>query len=346
MQNHVFMGRGFPDYRQSLLDSSMNRTPDMLISPDLNKFYLDALNIYENNIIYNTETDWRKNYQIGKQESPEKYYYSIPDNYTTRKTTYLLDYPVKQDDNTNINYESTVKDIIEDINNQKLTFQNVEVGTGYVEYVLVCDLITLASRQKQAYTPDENINNLFMSSDADANKYLKVTPFRFYSSCNIMNLNPSQDNDTQEGTSITNYLYSGDLSGKKVIPLDVCEVNIKRLVEMVQNKNILPTVMDYFRQHDELSPYLNPEEASTLIPASISFRKFAVTRSTSAQSGYYPVTNLEPIDSISKATSSGNPGRVHPANVLSYFDLQARSTALNHTSFAVTDVYSILPVIN
>ena len=243
----------------------------------------------------------------------------------------------------------------------------VDGSNGSYYDFLLSDIIFLTTRSEYSNIDDLSLEQMFSTSYENHNK-MKVVPFRWYSKLSASNsndsmFNPSVLNDTLPAVGSENnysttepsddtrpvgyeYLDSDESIAGYCIPLDINILNTDRLYSIIRNKNIIPTVIDYMRQHPEKSPYLNPVEATSLIPAAIIFRKIRCRRIAAGNSGIefkaFDFCSSLPKRSDQAVTS----GRFHPANVLSFFDLQYKANQLNPINFKSDNIYKVLPVIN
>lgn len=376
-KNHVFIGRGFPAYRQSYIANKNNSSPELIPDYHLNKLYVDINKIYDGDVLYDTSMGnlgYEGPLGIGEKKFEIEENNPTPDRLHTWRIDYACDNPVDlaaavSDTADPDDYESTdysdVVDIISDLNNNYIKGDPAHPFLSS-KYLLISDIIFLTTRRKYSNLKDDSIREIFLKSNVN-NSRLKVVPFRWYSLLGnpkddpISGLfNPSSTNDEiQSGDEdyITSFDLEGfnlgsTLSGTRILPLDVSETNISRLYKIIENKNIIPNIIDYLRQHPEKSPYINPIEATSLVPAAIVFRKVQVTTGQ-LEDGTTGITELTPVDTIStlpyqevSGVSKWNPGRYHPANVLSFFDLEYKTNRLNPINFKSQDIYSVLPVIN
>lgn len=386
-KNHVFIGRGMPSYRQTYIANKWSLSPDVIPNTDLNALYLDVNDVYDGDILYNSELSTEDNRgwegplgvglkaaQLKAKESDESH-----KNGANRYEAFRLDYQCENpedmagpdgdpDDFDSVEY-TTVTDIIEDLN-QNYIKGNTEHPFFKTDYLLISDIIFLTTRHRYSNTNDEDLIYLF-TKDNKLNNKIKVVPFRWYSVLNTVigntgsdsinaTFNPSLTIDEytspDPNTSVPGFalnISEYNVTGNMLIPLDVCENNQTRLYNIVKNKNIIPAVIDYLRLHPGASPYLNPIEATSLVPAAIIFRKVKVTKDEASGT----ITNLTPMDYASELPTKRtvvvdevhqtvyDPGKFHPANVLSFFDIEYATNKLNPINFKSPDIYSVLPVI-
>ena len=359
MRNHTFVGRGFPAYRQNYIANKANFSPELIPYHNLDRLYLDINNIYDGDILYNTSLN---DLFGGSEQSFEgplgiakaKYEEGLAEDKATRFNSFKLDFdckgPSESEDLDTFESETygSVQDIIEDINNNYIK-DNPDHDFLTAKYLLISDILFLTTCHRYSYLPDISIENIFTADNINHSK-LKVVPFRWYSvldNTETSNLfNPSTTNDTVESGEAGNiynlpgFNLGAGLEGTKILPLDVSEPNLDRLYRIIANKNIIPAIIDYLRQHPEKSPYLNPQDATSLVPAAIIFRKVKI------ETDGVKITGLKPVDDISEITKDGKPGRFNPANILSFFDMEYKTNRLNPINFKANDIYSVLPVLD
>lgn len=411
-RHHVFIGRGFPAYRQNYISNKKELSPELVPSFYLNRLYLDIKNVFERDILYNsTITDdassWEGPLGVGNnywelrgepRDGDEEAVSDDPKNNKllrepegpARQSYFALDYnckPQSEGDEEGFQYITPVHTIEDDIfENGSLTIKEdfrtqyptiakeieekvIKSSTLGSHYdFLISDIIFLTTRSEYSNINDESLEKMF-TSDYENNNKMKVVPFRWYSTLSASNpndflFNPSVAND-ELAASTAGDDYSTDIPARDdlppgyeyissaqaqvgfCIPLDINILNTDRLYSIVRNKNIIPTVIDYMRQHPEKSPHLNPIEATSLIPAAIIFRKVRYRRVDTGDAGLefktFDFCSTLPQRSDNRTVSTG---RFHPANVLSFFDLQYKANQLNPINFKSDNIYKVLPVIN
>ena len=139
--------------------------------------------------------------------------------------------------------------------------------------------------------------------------------------------------ETPKHTTTTSASYI--LSGVPTINLDTNVSNIERLASIIENKNVVPTVIEYIRRHrnesnNKAENHMDASKCSSIIPVALAFRKFKKVG-----------TEWKSIDSVSTLK-----GTVHPSNILNFFDLQSSAMKVFDVSIETSDVYTILPVID
>ena len=397
-KNHVFIGRGMPSYRQSYIANKWSLSPDVIPNTDLNALYLDVNDIYDGDILYSSELStednrgWEGPLGVGlkaaqlKTKETDENHPNGADRYEAFRIDYQCENPIDlagadgdPDEFDSTKYTS-VTDIITDLNQNYIKY-NSEHPFYKTDYLLISDIIFLTTRHRYSNTEDDDLIYLFTKNNKLNNK-IKVVPFRWYSVLDTVlgvsnsdtlnaSFNPSltideyTSHDPSVGTpGFTLSLNGYSLTETLLLPLDVCENNQARLYNIVKNKNIIPAVIDYLRSHTGISPYLNPIEATSLVPAAIVFRKVKVAKGYEKQEDGQTddtskpvIIGLTPMDYVSKMPEKYtetedevtqtlySAGRFHPANVLSFFDMEYATNKLNPINFKSPDIYSVLPVI-
>lgn len=114
-------------------------------------------------------------------------------------------------------------------------------------------------------------------------------------------------------------------SANGVLPLDICEMNIKRLLPLVRNKQIWSSIIYDLRS----KPNLNPNMSTSIIPIALAFRCFT------KQNGKFEST-------YDKFTSQDS---VNPVNMISYFDLARRMSKINALSTMKENIFNLIPIL-
>lgn len=122
---------------------------------------------------------------------------------------------------------------------------------------------------------------------------------------------------------------SKDESEMNLIPLDIGKSNQDRLRSFIENRSLLLAYIINNMRHDSASDLgLNPEYLNSLIPVAFIFR--------------YLNSNLKSADEEDEIS---NEKEFNPTNLLSFFDLQFKSTQANIISLNCEDVFSTLPTL-
>lgn len=306
-QNHVFVGRGLQEYRQSLTADKNVMSPELIPRSDLNSFVLDIPNALINDVLIDKPADYSKIWGIrGKAELS------------------LENFEL----NSKLSDFAEVNSLITSANNGK--------------ELLIWDFYFLNSRSR--YSELEDLGNLFKeynirTSDLSIIHEAFVTELEENA---VDFMNPSYDKEGDEiKSSVDHWAYLSDetsparsyLQGKKLIPLDVNDLNRDRLLKLIKNKSIIPQVINYLRKNNKL----NIKKTTTLLPLAIAFRK------VSKNSGQLE-NNGKSVDDIGYLSENTNQNRVHPCNILSLLDLQYKTSQINVSTIKSQDIYSVLPV--
>ena len=284
--NHIFTGKGLPDYRQSYLFDKDQESPDIIYQRKTTGdiLYVDVPSLSTQDLLFKERADWRAIAGIGP--------------YASTGTSNYLSY----------NFASDTS-LATDISNFS--------GAG-----VVADVFFLSTRSRYSDSESIEIQRLFSSQDpADGFvKELKLKHFRWISGCVFSNLDPRYA--VEGGSKIPNGYISSMTQeiAPPIVPLDISAVNRDRLLLLLENRNVLPAVINYLRQNNKIAP----EEETSLIPVAIVFRKFD--------------SNKNFVDSVSSPTS------VDPSNTLNFFDLQYKTSRINNVTIDAQDVYSVIPV--
>lgn len=311
MSNHVFTGRAFPEYRESVLKNYGTLAPNLGFSPFYKNMYLTPGQFYYNGILYSISgTSWKNIYgqndvSIGPIETPP----SSVSGFST--------------DGIYVNADAT--SYIENAENV-LTLANAGK--------LVAEFLFMALRSEYstggegaAILPD--LTSLFTSNDVQK----KLIPFRVVCDFPSNGINLNTLDVLDENSDI--HLAFPDIS-EAVIPLDVSIFNINRLKKMLLNKNIVLPVIDALRQYgDTRSPYFVAGTGDALLPLMVSFRKINAS-------------GTDYIDAASSTAAVRNSvgttfSAVNPANILTFFELQANGYTVMGANLATAETFTTLP---
>ena len=241
-KNHVFSGRGLPEYRyplslgkEILSPEIMFDTPCMRKDKDrfvndhnigYKKIYLDADRIINNGRVYSSTIDWRQFYSVG----PFKHISEIQNNTSSEtqklnpKLVELSFPPIKE------YIESKTKDYIGDF--------------------VVYDVVFACSR-----------NNITNSNGTLSERKLNLISYRGYT--NEGNVCQYFDKNLYEEES--------PLRESRELYLDISSHNVGNLIGAVTNRDFLSVAIEGLRRDGELDPNSNGE---SLIPVCIIFRPF------------------------------------------------------------------------
>ena len=241
-KNHVFTGRGIPEYRYSLSLGKEILSPEIMFdTPRMRKsgesfvndhkigykkIYLDADRIINNGRVYSSTIDWRQFYSVG----PFKHISEIQNN-TSSETQKLNPKLVELSFHSIKKYiESNIKDSIGDF--------------------VIYDVVFACSR-----------NNITNSNGTLSERKLNLISYRGYTDegnvCQYFDKNLYEDNPS---SSESRELY-----------LDISSHNVDNLIGAVTNRDFLSIAIEGLRKDGKLDPNSNGE---SLIPVCIIFRPF------------------------------------------------------------------------
>lgn len=312
LANHIFTGRGFPEYKDDSLKDNSSQLPSLIFSPFYRNMYLTTGQFHFNSILYEINgPSWKDIY--GQGDVGVEPLATAP----TATTGYITD-SVFSDANTlsytpagNPNFAGNENRLVVEFLFMALKSEYSRGGEGVDVYPDLSDLFTSTGELSKKILPIRLI-----CDDPQLIKDFNTTA-------------TSSDCDIQ--------IVFGD--SKAYIPLDISKFNIKRLKKMVLNKNITLKVADYIRQYaDTQSPFLVPGNGTSLLPLMISFRKINSTGTdyTDKQSSIESVRQL--VGGVENTYSA-----VNPVNVLSYFEMMSGPRSVESASLAAEETFTTLP---
>lgn len=349
IEDYIFTGRGFPEYRQTSEQFSSVFKPDFTFShntflpttrtttetvPD---YYLSAESMSLGSNVFSTDKgyDWRGYFGIVSGTLPESAKFTFHDwsslpapSSNTEPNELLI---------TDLVYLSvhnrTSEETTEELLGSLLKTNNTAVPTienfSWVTYGKDSD----ENKIPQIFNPNQfdiqavnSESETVVDSEPWDETHNKVTisfsPNAYHSKL-----------ETPKHTTTTSASYI--LSGVPTINLDTNVSNIERLASIIENKNVVPTVIEYIRRHrnedkNNAENHMDASKCSSIIPVALAFRKFKKVG-----------TEWKSIDSVSTLK-----GTVHPSNILNFFDLQSSAMKVFDVSIETSDVYTILPVID
>lgn len=104
--------------------------------------------------------------------------------------------------------------------------------------------------------------------------------------------------------------------------IDCGKYNLSRLTNLIKGKNIIPAIIDTLR----VNGFFEADAGTSLIPVALIFRG-------------YDSTNSKYVDGVSSATT------VHAGNILSFADIQFKSSKFESFKLEDPNVFSILPIL-
>ena len=302
LANHVFTGRGLPEYRGAISRNYGQQLPSVIFGSQYNKLYLTSGSFYYNSVIYQIDgQSWKTLY--GQGTSPMT---AAPDSTSGFLTDHVYSAP------------------------EVSTYtKSLPTLSGNASKVIV-EFLFLAVKSEYARATSIDLSSLLSSSGAFSITR-RFLPFRVICDDTPGNLDPQTALSTDFGLPSTN-----------LIPLDISIKNLDRLKSFLNNKNILMPVVDKMRQNAEsASPFLVPTNGESLVPVVISFRKINTSGTDIVEAGSsisYPA--------FTDASGTSGASAVNPANILSFFEIQASSFAIISNSLSVQEVYDVLPFLD
>lgn len=138
---------------------------------------------------------------------------------------------------------------------------------------------------------------------------------------------------------------SSYLNNMFIIPQDKCQANIDRLLPLITNNNFIPRVIDVIRQKEILKAREEKEgtpakQCTALVPLLVGFRKMYPYKKDANINDFETNVGWKSFDGISDYT------RIHPANILSFFDLQNSTLNINSFKIKSDNTFNVLSVID
>lgn len=350
IEDYIFTGRGFPEYRQTSEQFSSVFKPDFTFSHDtfspttetttetVPDYYLSAESMSLGSNVFSTDKgyDWRGYFGLGSGKPPKSAKFtfhdwgsSLPSPGSNTEPNELLITDLVYLSVHNRTSEETTEELLGSL----LKTNNTEVPTlesfSWVTYGKDSD----ENKIPQIFNP-----NQFDIQAVNSESEIVVDSEPWDATHNKVNISFSQNAyhsklETPKHTTTTSSSYI--LSGVPTINLDTNVSNIERLASIIENKNVVPTVIEYIRRHrnefnNEEESHMDASKCSSIIPVALAFRKFKKVENA-----------WKSIDSVSTLE-----GTVHPSNILNFFDLQSSAMKVFDVSIETSDVYTILPVID
>ena len=240
-QNHIFSGRGLPEYRYPLTLGKEIQSPEIMFdTPCMKKeegnfisnttrigyksLYLDVDRIINNGRIYSSKVDWRQFYGVG----PFKHISQITNTTGTNPKFVKLDF-------------SSIKKYITSI--------RPEVSG---DYVCIYDVVFACSR-----------NNITNEEGSLTSKKLNLISYRGFTE------------ESEVTSHFSNELYDNNSTSNKELYLDISTHNIEDLTDILVNRDFLSIAIEGLRKDGTLDPSSNGE---ALIPVCIIFRPFRIRK--------------------------------------------------------------------
>ena len=349
IEDYIFTGRGFPEYRQTSEQFSSVFKPDFTFSHDtfspttgtttetVPDYYLSAESMSLGSNVFSTDKgyDWRGYFGLESGTPPNSAKFTFHDwsslpapSSNTEPNELLI---------TDLVYLSvhnrTSEETTEELLGSLLKTNNTEIPTlesfSWVTYGKDSD----ENKIPQIFNP-----NQFDIQAVNSESEIVVDSEPWDETNNKVNISYSENAyhsklETPKHTTTTSASYI--LSGVPTINLDTNVSNIERLASIIENKTVVPTVIEYIRRHrnesnNKAENHMDASKCSSIIPVALAFRKFKKVGDA-----------WKSIDSVSTLK-----GTVHPSNILNFFDLQSSAMKVFDVSIETSDVYTILPVID
>ena len=350
IEDYIFTGRGFPEYRQTSEQFSSVFKPDFTFSHDtfspttgtttetVPDYYLSAESMSLGSNVFSTDKgyNWRGYFGLesGTPPNSAKFTFhnwssSLPSPGSNTEPNELLITDLVYLSVHNRTSEETTEELLGSL----LKTNNTEVPTlesfSWVTYGKDSD----ENKIPQIFNPNQ-FDIKALNSEAE----IVVDSEPWDATHNKVNISFSENAyhsklETPKHTTTTSASYI--LSGVPTINLDTNVSNIERLASIIENKNVVPTVIEYIRRHrnefnNKAENHMDASKCSSIIPVALAFRKFKKVDDA-----------WKSIDSVSTLK-----GTVHPSNILNFFDLQSSAMKVFDVSIETSDVYTILPVID
>lgn len=309
-RNHIFTGRGIPEYRYPLPLGKETLSPEIMFdtpylkkdskgnflegeSLGYKKLYLDINRILNNGRVYSSPIDWRQFYGVG----PFKHISKIAESGSS--TIYNPDM-VKME-------FRPVKEYIE---------KNLGDIKGEL---LIYDVVFACFRN--------NITN------EDSTSISQRKPNLLYYRGHILD-------DSDILSKFSKNIYSNEVLNNRELYMDISPYNVNKLIDIITNRDFLSIAIEGLRKNGDISPNSNGE---SLIPVCIVFRPFSINKTTTSLS-------LTPYGVPLPSTVETNKDKyldcINPSYVLSFFDMSYKMTEINPITVKTQDVFTVIPVMN
>lgn len=243
-KNHIFFGRGFPDYRYTMSSTTQGMNSEILLDiknggdTNLSKLQIDLKPSVLNGKIVSSEVSWENIYGLG--------------DYISTGALEIKTY--KEEDLKNIGGDAGV----------------------------ITDLIYMVDTLETSGTSDNSsLKDIYSSNKSPKFKtYSWVSTFD--SSTIKLLLNPKESCNNYITESLTSKDSNASLESvlTDMIPLDVSKLNQERLMSFIENKDILGPVINKIRQEGDTS---SDASMDTIVPIALIFRGFTVDKNKTVQ---------------------------------------------------------------
>lgn len=314
-RNHIFTGRGIPEYRYPLYLGKETLSPEVMFdtpylkkdskgnflegeSIGYKKIYLDINKIVNNGRVYSSPIDWRQFYGVG----PFKHISKIAESGSS--TEY-------NPDMIKIEF-SPVREYVE---------HNVGNIQGQKD-ILIYDVVFACFRN--------NITN--KDSMAISKRKPNLLSYRGH----II----EDPNNSDIMSKFPKDIYSNEALVSRELYMDISPYNVNKLIEAITNRDFLSIAIEGLRKNGGISPESNGE---SLVPVCIVFRPFSINKTESS-------LTLTPYGLPLPVNGDTDKDKyldcINPSCVLSFFDMTYKMTEVNPVTVKAQDVFTVIPVMN
>lgn len=314
VEDHIWISRGLPDYGHSFIFKN-NANSNLILSPDCKNVYLNLALTRVNDSFFRQEVDYKQIHKIGP--------YIISDS------------------------RSSEGDInsVEAIHNFKITDSTEALidslrDQGASDKYVVLDISFLGIRNSINTIDTQPLEDIFQNQE-DPSSSANLKGFEIFNEQLVVKIPPECNQTTSlKGNDIPNlfnptkhYLHSfvddTDIVSRMMdygfLPQDNSEIVQQEILNLIVNKNFIPRLIDKMR----LEGRFNKSDCIKVSPLFIAFREIKDIKST----------NITFSDNVS------NPERIHPANFLSFLDIQSDTLDLPEFPI-VSNVFNTISVLD
>lgn len=313
IKNHVFTGRGLPEYQKDPLRGAIN-FPDIYFNGiNCNYLYVSSQGFVYKNVFtsVNSLLSWQKMYGQNSETigfsypavpTPQNCSYTVGNEFNNTKDSYVAyNFDVTQYNEPNITY-SLIEVLFLAAKTNEASSPSTDVSTGET----LIDLSTILNNSSSTLS----IKPVWFCSKV-ANGYL----------------------DSRLGAYSLYDFGSSNTTPQNILPLDVNQINIKRLTDIINSQNFIPLVTEYARQRSTHSPYLDGSDTTDLIPIAILSR------------GIKDGAFIEDHNIFTNSVGVSVP-MCNPTNILAFTNLQYGTSKMNVLDFGTSGIYTILPFLD
>ena len=365
VKEHTFVSRGLPEFSNSQVWDQFHTEPHIIPSEDGKSVYLDLPPTQSDDVIVSAPGDWKEVHRIANYgddtygSSPKTLkianFKLTPGTWKAKIDTYLSDIGITE-------YFPKGEYISGDGSYVDASHAAQDLYKKYklAQYPIICDIVFLKLKKNISNIPNNGLLDIFSNTQDDSlteNDFVQYTwlaapPYEVRSEQSLISLDPASDRESDrffpkliltnalEVSNATDVLNSivhkgfstsiDSLKGRFICPQDKCQANIDRLLPLITNNSFIPTIIDDMRKNR----IIKDDDCTALVPMFVSFRKMFKTKDTNDIFDWYSVDGVSNFE------------RVHPANILSFFDLQNSSTKINSFNIKSDNVFNILSVID